>query len=341
MRALVLDAKNAPFRLEERPIPRVEPSTVLLRVRACGVCHRDLIDRRGLYPFSMFPRIIGHEIAGEIMEVGPEVTGFQPGDRVATTHRPACGQCWACLANEPVRCERGVWSYGMTVDGGYTEACIAHAGTLVKIPDAIDFEHACFLHCTAAVALRALLDRGKLAGGETVLVTGASGGVGMHALQLIRHIKARAIAVTSNESKVAELKGAGASEVIVANERTRVPDEVAKLTDGRGADMALELVGKPTWNDSVRSLRPGGRVVLVGNVTAERVEMNPGFFILRELQLIGSASASRGNLESVFELVAKGVLKPILAGTLPLEDAEKAHERLRSRDVVGRLVLVP
>jgi len=341
MRALVLDAKNAPFRLEQREPPRLEPSTVLLRVRACGVCHRDLIDRRGLYPFSIFPRVIGHEIAGDVMEVGPGVTSFKKGDRVATTHRPSCGQCRACRANEPARCERSIWSYGMTVDGGYAEVCLAHEGTLVKIPDKIDYINASFLHCTAAVALRALFDRGKLVLGETVLVTGASGGVGVHALQLIQHVEARSIAVTSNESKAAELKELGANEVIVVKPGTKLQDEVARLTDGQGVDMALELVGAPTWNASVKSLRPGGRMVLVGNVTADRVEMNPGYFILKEIELLGSASAKRGDLESIFELVAKGFIKPVLAGTLPLEDAEKAHERLRSRDVIGRLVLLP
>jgi D-arabinose 1-dehydrogenase-like Zn-dependent alcohol dehydrogenase len=341
MRALVLDEKNGPFRVEQREPPALQPSTVLLRVRACGVCHRDLIDRRGLYPFSTFPRVIGHEIAGDVLEVGPGVTSFQPGDRVATTHRPSCGQCRACLADEPARCERAIWSYGMTVDGGYAEVCLAHEGTLVKIPDAIDYAHASFLHCTAAVAMRALFDRGKLVLGQTVLVTGASGGVGIHALQLIRHVEARSIAVTSSESKVAELKEAGANEVIVVKPGTRIQDEVARITGGQGVELALELVGQPTWNASVKSLRPGGRMVLVGNVTADRVDLNPGYFILKEIEMVGSASATRGDLESVLTLAARGMLKPMLAGTLPLEEAEKAHERLRSRDVVGRLVLIP
>jgi D-arabinose 1-dehydrogenase-like Zn-dependent alcohol dehydrogenase len=341
MRALVVDEKNGPFRAEERDLPALEPGTVVLRVRACGVCHRDLIDRRGLYPFSIFPRVLGHEIAGEILTVGPGVAGFKVGDRVATTHRPSCGECRACLANEEVRCERSFWSYGMTVDGGYAEACLAHEGTLVRIPDGLAFESACFLHCTAAVALRALFDRGRLALGETVLVTGASGGVGMHALQLIKHVEARSIAVTSSAQKIPALKAAGAHEVIVAPDPKAIPDEVSRLTSGALADVALELVGQPTWSATLRSVRPGGRVVLVGNVTASRVELNPGSVILRELEILGSASAKRGDLESVLALASKGILKPMLAGTLPLDQAEEAHERLRTRDVVGRLVLVP
>jgi D-arabinose 1-dehydrogenase-like Zn-dependent alcohol dehydrogenase len=341
MRALVVDEKNGPFRLENREPPEVEPGTVLLRVRACGVCHRDLIDRRGLYPFSIFPRVLGHEIAGEVIRVGPGVKAVKVGDRVATTHRPACGECRACLAKEEVRCERSFWSYGMTVDGGYADVCLAHVGTLVRIPDNVSFEHASFLHCTAGVALRALFDRGRLALGETVLVTGASGGVGMHALQLIKHVEARSIAVTSSAQKVEALKAIGATEVIVTTNPKEIPGEVARITSGLGADLALELVGQPMWSSTLRSVRPGGRVVLVGNVTAERVELNPGFVILKELEIVGSASARQGDLESVLTLASRGILTPVLAGTLPLEEAERAHERLATRDVVGRLVLVP
>lgn len=340
MRALVIDGKDLPFRLEDREPPAVEPGTALVRVRACGVCYRDIIDRRGPYPFSTFPRVIGHEIAGEVIEVGPGVSNVSPGDRVVTTHRPACGQCPACLEREETRCERSFWSYGMTVDGGYAEVCLAHAGTLVRVPDKLDLVRASFLHCTAAVALRALFNRGRLSLGEAVLVTGASGGVGMHALQLIRLVGARAIAVTSSPAKVDELRRVGAREVIVTKPGTRIQDEARRLNGGRGVDIALELTGAPTWNASVRSVRPGGRVVLVGNLFGERVELNPGYAILNEIEILGSAGASSGDLESVLNLAARGTLEPVLEGTLPLEEAERAHDRLRARSVTGRQVLI-
>lgn len=341
MRAIVLDQKDAPFRLEDRPLPVPGAETVLLKVAACGVCYRDLIDRRGLYPFSSFPRVLGHEIAGEVLALGAGVAGFEVGDRVVTTHRPSCGACPPCRDGEEVRCERGFWSYGMTVDGGYQEACLAHVGTLVKVPAGLDLAKACFLHCTAAVAKRALFRRGRLAFGETVLVTGASGGVGTHALQLIRIAGARSIAATTSEKKVAELRRHGAHEVVVLREGVKLQDEVRALTDGRGCDVALELTGAPTWNASIRSVRRGGRVVLVGNLNAERVELNPGYAILNEIEIAGSAGASRADLEHVLELAARGELEPVLAETLPLEKAEEAHARLRDRGATGRLVLVP
>lgn len=341
MRALVLDAKDGPLRLEDRPLPVPEAETVLLKVAACGVCYRDLIDRRGLYPFSTFPRVLGHEIAGEVLAVGPGVSGIEPGDRVVTTHRPACGQCPACREGEETRCERAFWSYAMTVDGGYQEACLAHVGTLVKVPAGLDLVKASFLHCTAAVARRALFHRGGLRFGETVLVTGASGGVGIHALQLLKLAGARSIAATTSESKTPALRAHGAHEVVIVREGVRLQDEVRRLTDGRGCDLALELTGAPTWNASVRSVRRGGRIVLVGNLDAERVELNPGYAILNEISIAGSAGATRADLEHVLSLAARGELEPVLAETMALERAEEAHTRLRERGVTGRLVLVP
>ncbi len=341
MRALVLDEKNGPLRLEERPLPAADPDTVVLSVAACGVCYRDLIDRRGLYPFATFPRVLGHEIAGEVLAVGPGVVDFRAGDRVVTTHHPACGACPACREGEEARCERTLWHYAMTVDGGYQEACLAHAGTLVKVPPGLDLVRASFLHCTAAVARRALFRRGRLAFGETVLVTGASGGVGIHALQLVRLAGGRSIAATTSPAKEADLRRHGAHEVVVLRDGMRLQDEVKRLTDGRGCDLVLELTGAPTWNASLRSVRRGGRVVLVGNVTTERVELNPGYVILNEVEVLGSAGASRADLEHVLALAARGELEPVLAETLPLERAEEAHARLQGKGVTGRLVLVP
>jgi D-arabinose 1-dehydrogenase-like Zn-dependent alcohol dehydrogenase len=341
MRALVLDAPNGGLRLEERPEPVPEPDMVVLRVGACGVCYRDLIDRRGLYPWTRFPIILGHEIAGEVLAVGANVSGFAVGDRVVTTHRPACGACRPCREGEETRCERSVFSYAMTADGGYAERVLAHAGTLVRVPDGLPLEKACFLHCTAAVARRALFTRGGLRFGETVVITGASGGVGIHGLELARLAGARTIAVTTNEAKVDALERAGASEVVVAKPGTRFQDEVKRLTGGPGADVVLECTGGPTWQGSLRSVRPGGRVVLVGNVLGEKVELNPGYAILNEVAILGSSGASRADLEHVLALAAAGKLTPVLAETLPLEKAEEAHTRLRDRGVTGRLVLVP
>src|SRR5258706_304353 len=147
-------------------------------------------------------------------------------------------------------------------------------GGQVRVPDGLATADAAFLHCTAAVALRALRRHGRLTAGQTVVMTGATGGVGIHALQVAKILGARVIAVTSSERKVDALRAAGADDVVVSTGAFH--RDVMSRTDG-GADVALELVGAPTFNSSLRSLRMGGRLALVGNVTAERVELNPGY----------------------------------------------------------------
>jgi D-arabinose 1-dehydrogenase-like Zn-dependent alcohol dehydrogenase len=315
MRAIVIRDPGGVDKLELTEWPSVEPGAgqVRVRVAGCGVCHRDLLDREGSYPFMRRPIVTGHEFAGEIVTLGPGVTAFALGDRVATTHRPACGECQACRADDETRCLGSLASY---------------------VPEAVVLDEAGFLHCTAGVALRALRSRARLQAGETVVISGASGGVGVHAIQVAKILGARVIAVTSNEAKVEALYRIGADQVVVGGS-----DFHKQL--GAIADVALELVGEPTLNASQRSLRIGGRVVLVGNVTAGRAEINPGLLIMREISLHGSASASRSDLAEVLSWAAAGRLRPVVAGKVSLSQARAAQTRLAEKGVVGRLVLIP
>ena len=340
MRAIVIREPGGLERLElcELESPSPGDGQVRVRVAACGVCYRDLLDREGKYPFMKRPVVTGHELAGEVVAVGRGVSTLKLGDRVATTHRPPCGQCAACRRGEETHCLGSPVSYGHTVDGGYAEECILWEASTVRVPDALPLDEACFLHCTAAVALRALRRHGRLAAGDTVIITGASGGVGVHAMQVAKILGARVIAVTGSAAKGTLLKEHGADEVIVA--AGEFHKQAVALTDG-GAQVALDLVGAPTFNSSLRSLALGGRLVLVGNVTASRVEMNPGYCILRELSVHGSSGATRAELGEVLDWAATKKLRPVVAERLPLADARRAQERLLERGVVGRQVLTP
>src|SRR5579871_6740823 len=229
--------------LEEVPRPSPGPGQALVRVRAVGVCYRDLLDRLGKYPFMKRPVVTGHEFAGEVAEGGAGAP-FSVGDRVAALHRPPCGACDECRAGEETRCTGSFASFGHTVDGGYAEYAVADAAALVPVPDAVPLQQAAFLHCTAGVALRALRHRARLVAGETVLITGASGGVGIHAVQVARLLGARVVAVTSKESKAEALRAAGADDVLVA--AGAFHREALARTGG--ADVALELVGAPTFH---------------------------------------------------------------------------------------------
>lgn len=336
MKAVVLSKTGPADNLELLDIDRPQPSAghVLVRVRAAGVCYRDIIDRRGGFPFMKLPVVPGHEFAGEVEAVSDDVTSVAAGDRVVNLHRAPCGECEYCIAGHEPRCNRALFAFGLSHDGGYAEYVSAPAGCLVPLPESIPFSAGCFLACTAGVALRAMRTHGRLESGQRVLITGASGGVGLHAVQIAKAMGASVTAITSSADKVEALERLGADSVVVS-EDLRFHKKVSRV------DVALDCVGTPTINASLRSLEPVGRCVVVGNVTTERVEVNPGLVILNELTLVGSAGCNRADLVDVMAWIESGELEPVIADTLPLGSAADAHRRLEQRQVTGRIVLEP
>jgi NADPH:quinone reductase-like Zn-dependent oxidoreductase len=176
--------------------------------------------------------------------------------------------------------------------------------------------------------------------GETVLVTGASGGVGLQAVQLARLDGARVLAVTSSGSKAEALLEAGADEVIVSRELDFAA-EVKRRTLGEGVHVAIEIVGSLTFGQTLKALAPGGRLVVVGNLKTASVDLNPGLVIVKELEILGAYATTQAELDEALRLVASGALRPWVSEILPLADAPHAHDRLERRAVAGRLVLAP
>jgi D-arabinose 1-dehydrogenase-like Zn-dependent alcohol dehydrogenase len=341
MRAIVLAKLGGPEELEycQTDEPAVGSGEVLVRVKAEGVCGRDLIDRRGGFRGLKLPVILGHEFAGEVERVGSGVTGLMPGDRVANLLRLSCGACRSCLRGDAPVCEKPWESFGQTRDGGYAELVSAPAASLVKVPADIPFVEAAPAACTFGVALRALRTVGRVTLGDRILITGASGGVGMAAIQIAKALGAEVIAATSSTSKREALRDAGADDVVVDAEGN-LHTHVRSLAPA-GVDLVLELTGSPTFTSSLRSLRNGGRLVLVGNILADSLKVNPGAVILFGYQILGSAGCTRADLEDVFAMLSRKQLKMVVSQVLPLERAAEAHEILAKRAAVGRVVLVP
>lgn len=342
MRAVVLrqfgPAEN--LTLEEVPAPsadRLKPGETLIRVEAVGVCYHDLINRIGNLPRTKLPSILGHEIAGTVTAVGPEVRSVKPGQRVATIQRAPCGRCDLCRRDRASLCKEGQF-FGEEIPGGYAPWVVAPEQALAVVPDGLKTDEAAICACTLGTALHVARTRGRVQAGEQVLITGASGGVGLHAIQMVRHLGARPIAVTSSADKAARLHEAGAEEVIVAPD-LKFAREARRRTGGRGADVVLEITGALTFDQSLRSLAPAGRLVVVGNLETKMVEINPGLIILKELEIIGSFATSTAELAEVFDLVAAGKLKPVVTGKMPLAEVATAHRMLQDRAVFGRVVL--
>jgi acryloyl-coenzyme A reductase len=342
MRAVVLrefgGAGN--LRLEEVPAPGpdgLRERQVLIRVEAVGVCHHDIINRNGRLPRTRLPSIMGHEIAGRVAATGPGVRWFRDGDPVASIQRVPCGRCDLCRRGRISLCKEGVF-FGEEIPGGYAEYVVCEEQGLARVPEGIGALGAAICACTIGTALHVARERGRVASGETVLVTGASGGVGMHAIQVCRLLGARVLAVTSSPDKAGRLRECGADEVIVAPGLDFAP-EVRRLTAGRGADVALEVTGASTFDQTLRSLAPAGRVIVVGNLEAGKVILNPGLIILKELEICGAFATSVPELQDAFHLVLDEKVRPVVARVMPLAEVAEAHRLLEERAVTGRIVL--
>jgi acryloyl-coenzyme A reductase len=340
MHAVVLSKLGGPEELEYREVPDPMPASgeVLVKVKAEGVCGRDLIDRRGGFRGLPLPVILGHEFAGEVVQAASE-TGFLPGDRVANLLRLGCGRCRPCARGEAVICEKGWQSYGQTRSGGYAELVTATPATLVKVPSGVSDVEAASAACTFGTALRALRTVGKVTLGDQLLITGASGGVGIAAIQIAKALGARVIAATSSDAKRLALAEAGADDVVV--DALGALHEKVRAIVPAGVDAVLELTGSPTFTSSMRSLRNGGRLILVGNILADSIKLNPGAVILFGYQILGSAGCTAADLEDVFTLILQKKLKVVIHRVLPLKGAAEAHKILADRGAIGRVVLTP
>lgn len=339
MTVISLDEFGGPEQLHvaTRPVPAPGPDQVLIAVRACAVCGHDLLARRGEIGTPL-PAVLGHEIAGTVAQVGSDVRALRVGQRVALVQRIPCGACEQCQAGLTNLCRRGPGFYGDDVPGGYAEYVVASELNAVPLPDEISFETGAMLNCAVGTGLRALR-AARLEEGDTVVVTGAGGGVGLHAVKLAAAFGYRVLAVSSSPDKHDLLRAAGALHVVAPAGRETLRDAVRTHMGVRGAVAAIENTGTPTFDAALTSLAPGGRLVLVGNTTPANLDINPGLLIVRELRVLGSAHATTADLEEIVRLVSEGRIDVQPAVTRPLAEAAEVHAALEQRRIAGRAVL--
>jgi D-arabinose 1-dehydrogenase-like Zn-dependent alcohol dehydrogenase len=284
--------------------------------------------------------VLGHEVVGEVIEVGEGVTGWRVGERAASLQRMSCGACEHCRQKRNSLCKVDRRFFGEEIWGGYAPLMTAPAPGICHVPDSLSWPDAATACCTTGTAVHAARTRGRVRRGETVLVTGASGGVGLQVVQLCAHDGASVIAVTSSQAKVRALEEAGARAVVVAPD-LEFYGEVKRITRGAGVSLALEIVGSRTLTQTLKCMAPGGRVVVVGNLDTGRFELNPGLVIVKELEIMGAYATSRDELDVALELTASVKVRSCVSEVVPLAEAARVHTRLENREIAGRVVLVP
>ncbi len=345
MRAVRLSAPGRPVEDAEIPTPPCGPHDVLVRVRAAGICHSDVHYRAGRSPVEPLPLTLGHEAAGEIVEVGAAVHDRRVGDAVALHYLTTCASCDDCRHGREMFCSEASM-LGHFRDGGWAEYIVVPARNAVPLPPGTSFAHAAVMMCSSATSLHALR-KGRLAAGESVLVIGA-GGLGMSAIQLARILRASTvIAVDRDEGKLALATRFGA-EVVQATglSPAEVAAAVRSRTGGRGVHVALELVGHAdTVQTALLSLAPQGRAVVVGlNDVPVRVDTYRDL-IGREAELIGSNDHLLSELHELMGYAASGALDlgPVVTNTVPLDAAaiNAVLDALDRHAAPVRTVIVP
>jgi NADPH:quinone reductase-like Zn-dependent oxidoreductase len=318
--------------------PDLRANDVLVRVRACALNHLDLWVRRGIpgVPFPL-PHILGSDVAGEVAKVGPGVTTVRVGQKVVLAPGVTCGKCPACISGNDNRC-KDFTNLGYMIDGGCAEYVRCPEVNVMPYPENLDWVHAAALPLVFQTAWHMLVNRAALQPGEDVLVLAAGSGVGTAAIQIAKFFGARVIATAGSDEKLAKAKELGADELI-HHGTTPIAKEVRRLTHNRGVDVVVEHVGVATWENSVKSLANGGRLVTCGATTGFDAKLDLRFLFTRQLSIMGSYMGTKSELQTVLKLVAEGRLKPTVDKVFELSDCRAAHEYLEAARQFGKVVL--
>ena len=346
MKAMVLEQFGAPLTLKEMPRPKPGPNEALIKVGACGI---------GLTVVSMiatpgrvtsFPRIPGHEIAGEVIEVGAEVKTIKVGQRVTNHFYLTCGNCRYCRSARETLCENFRGNVGAACDGGYAEYVVLPERNLIPVPDGVTDVEAAVASDAIATPYHACHKEAQISPADDVLITGAGGGIGIHMVQMARLCGGRVIAAEVSEDKLALAREMGADEVIDAR-NGGIVKQVKALTNGRGVDAAIDIVAaSATLQACFDSLAPGGRMVVIGSRPKVVFGAEPVFTVnvqeqLRQAQEIhGSKYVNNEEILRTLELVKHKRIKAVVGRTFRLEQVEEAHELLRKNAIAGRAAMV-
>src|SRR5579863_898467 len=323
---------------EDIPGPRPRKDQVLVRVRACALNHLDVWVRKGL-PGVQLPHILGSDIAGEIVSVGEYVTSFTPGQRVLLAPMHFCNHCAKCVAGSQNQC-REFTVLGNAVDGGDCELIAVPGANVIPIPDSLDFNQAASVPLVFVTAWHMLVGLAQVRPGQTVLVLGASSGVGIAAIQIAKMFHCRVITTAGDESKLEKGRALGA-DYGINHYQQKISDEVRKITNKEGVDIVVEHVGAATWDESVRSLKSGGTLVTCGATTGPNVSLDLRHLFARQLKLLGSYMGTMGEFREVMGHVFAGRLKPVVDRAFPLSEIRAAHELLEKSQMFGKIVVNP
>jgi NADPH:quinone reductase-like Zn-dependent oxidoreductase len=340
MKAIVFHQHGGPevLKYEEVAPSALQRHEVRVAVKAAALNRLDLFVREGWPSLRLaMPHIPGADAAGVVLEVGEEVENVAPGDRVAINPTISCDRCEFCLRGQHNLCVRHS-ILGEFQRGTYADQVVVPALNVLPLPDHVSFAEAAAFSLVGVTAWQMLITRGHLVPGEDVVIIGAGGGVNTAALQIAKLAGTRVIVVGSDAAKLAQAEALGA-DVLIDRSREDWSRAIYQLTARRGVDVVVDNVGQATWMGSIRALRPGGRLLVVGSTSGPQFELDIRYVFAKQIGILGSTMGSRDDYDRVMNLLFNGRLKAVIGAEFPLAEARQAQESLAAGDVFGKIVL--
>jgi 2-desacetyl-2-hydroxyethyl bacteriochlorophyllide A dehydrogenase len=337
MKAWLLKGYNQALEPIERNRPQPGPGEILLKVKACGLCYTDIKIIKGEIPppIVTLPHELGHEVAGEVVEIGQGVSGIQIGDVGVVYSYVTCHECNRCLTGRENICQN-LRRVGFELDGGFSEYLSIPAYNFCPFSRDLPIQKMAILADAIGTPYHAITRLAQVKAGQDVLIVGA-GGLGLHAVQIAKLCGARALVVDTNPDALALAKTYGADEILPAEGAGAA---VSKLTAGQGADAVIEIVGAPeTLSWSLPATKSGGKLILVGYAPGRPYALDTMMMHYREYTVMGSRFTTKAELLELIKLVEQGVIRPVVTKTLPFDQANEALEALKKKTYLGRIVL--
>ncbi|MGI0084206.1 MAG: alcohol dehydrogenase catalytic domain-containing protein [Nitrososphaerales archaeon] len=338
MKAAVMKVFGEPLVIEDFPTPKIGPTDVLVKVSACGLCYSDVKIWTGRSSAkALLPHIMGHEISGTVAACGENVSGLESGDHATVYVYDTCDRCPACKSGQDTFCPNMGPLLGFTRHGGFAEYVSIPSKNVFKIPKDMNMEEAALLPDAVLTPYHAIVDRAKVRFNETVMLLGM-GGLALNGVQILKLMGARVIAVSRTQNKLDLAKKLGA-DVVINSSELDLPTEVKKATGGRGVDCAVDfVVNGSTLEQCVRSLRRGGRAIMLG-YSLEPLQLNTSLLLSTIGSIQASRSGTRQNLRDIIKLASAGKLRSILSETRDNSEINTVLKRLSNGDVTGRVAL--
>lgn len=326
------------LRWETLPDPPCPPQSVRVAIKAASINHLDLWVRTG-FPGIPLPIVLGSDASGVVTEVGAQTTRWRAGDEVVILPGTSCGKCTACLRRRENLCRKyGI--LGETEDGCQREEAVVAERQLVSKPPSLTFEQAASYSLVFLTAHGMLVRRAAAQPGETVLVWGAGSGVGSAAVQIAKVLGCRVIATVGDDWKIEKVKAIGADEVL-HHGREQISHRVRELTGRVGAEVIVEHVGEATWNESLRCLAHGGRIVTCGATTGPRVALDLRHLFMKHQSVLGSSMGDSEGYQEVLDWIGAGSVHPVIDRVFPMSEVAAAHRHIDERRQFGKVVLKP